>query len=195
MLCRAPSRGGRGCRAAADFRPCFGCGVFFRVIFAFSIFFFERARPAASMRPPCFMYLSTSTRVRTGCHYLIILSCLSVCMCNIRVFYGLPNVYESHSHKPGIRGIGLVWAEAWDVFCCTLSRGGRGRQAAVDFVVRFGCGGISFFYYVLFCRERTRPAASMRPPCLIYLSNSKDAVFAYRQKTFLVPGCVQCAII
>ena len=40
--------------------------------------FFERTLPAAYMRPPCLIYLSTSTGVRTGCHYLI---CLSVCVC------------------------------------------------------------------------------------------------------------------
>ena len=43
---------------------------FFRVLI-FDFFFFERARPAASMRTPCLIYLSTSTGVRTGCHYLI----------------------------------------------------------------------------------------------------------------------------
>ena len=91
----------------------FGCGgihfvcVFFSPVF---FFFFERTRPAASMRPRCLIYLCTSneararersnravfrlqaekplhTGVRTGCHYLISLSaCLSVCMCNIRRF-------------------------------------------------------------------------------------------------------------
>ena len=29
----------------------------------FDFFFFERARPAPSMRPPCLIYLSTSTRM------------------------------------------------------------------------------------------------------------------------------------
>ena len=39
-------------------------------LFYFSIlFFFERRRPTARMRPPCLMYFSTSTRVRTGCHH------------------------------------------------------------------------------------------------------------------------------
>ena len=49
-------------------------------VFFFSIcfFFFERTLPAAYMRPPCLIYLSASTGVRTGCHYLI---CLSVCVC------------------------------------------------------------------------------------------------------------------
>ena len=92
-------------------------GAEFSVIFFFVFFFFERPRPAASMRPPCLIYLSTSnevrprersdqgrllpvgkkplhTGVRTGCHYLISLSvCPSVrlsvrmCMCNFRRFY------------------------------------------------------------------------------------------------------------
>ena len=71
----------------------------FRIFFP--IFFFkDRTRPAASMRPPCPIFLATSneavfafgakeplhTGVRTGCHYLIsVLMC--VCVCNIRRFY------------------------------------------------------------------------------------------------------------
>ena len=43
-----------------------------------NFFFFERPRPAASMRTPCLIYLSTSTGVRTGCHYLI--SCRCICV-------------------------------------------------------------------------------------------------------------------
>ena len=54
-------------------------GVDFFSVFFFSIFFFfERTRPAASMMPPCLIYPSTSTGVRTGCHYSI---SLSVCVC------------------------------------------------------------------------------------------------------------------
>ena len=50
--------------------------VFFLFVFCF---FFERTRPAASMRPLCLIYLSTSTGVRTGCHCAIFyLVCLSV---------------------------------------------------------------------------------------------------------------------
>ena len=76
MFRRAPSRVGRGCRAAVAFVVCFGWGGFFRVFSDF--FFFERTRPAASMRPSCLIYLSTITGVRTGCHYLFV---LSVCAC------------------------------------------------------------------------------------------------------------------
>ena len=78
-------------------------------------------------------------------------------------------LYEADFHKPGIYGSGRVWAIAWDLFRRTPSRGGRGRRAAVDFVLCFGCGGISCFFR-FFLSERTRPAASMWPPSLIYLS-------------------------
>ena len=78
VFLRAPSRVGRGRRAAVDLVMCFGWGGIFPC-FVFVFFFFERTRPAASMRLPCLIYLSTSTGVRTGCHYLISLSvCLSV---------------------------------------------------------------------------------------------------------------------
>ena len=47
----------------------------FRVFFVRFFFFFERTGPAASMRPPCLIYLSASnTGVRTEYHYLISLS-------------------------------------------------------------------------------------------------------------------------
>ena len=54
------------------------------------------------------------------------------------------------------------------------SRGGRGRRAAADFVVCIGCGTISSFFFVsvFFPLERTRTAASMKQPCLIYLSTN-----------------------
>ena len=73
-----------------------------------------------------------------------------------------------------------MWANVWDVFHRTPSRGGRGRPAAVNFVVRFGCGGffgIFFVFFFFFFFERTRPATGMRPPCLIYLSTI-NRVFA-----------------
>ena len=37
----------------------------------------QKMAAVASLPRPCLMYLSTSTGVRTGCHYLI---CLSVCL-------------------------------------------------------------------------------------------------------------------
>ena len=83
-------------------------------------------------------------------------------------------LYEADFHKPGIYGSGRVWASAWDMFPRMPSGVGRGRRAAVDFVVRFGWGGFfsHLFFRLFFFFERTRPAASMRPLCLIYLSTS-----------------------
>ena len=154
--------------------------IFFPCFSFFDFFYFERTRPAASMRPPCLIYLSTSTGVRTGCHYLISLYvCPSVYLpvCNIRRFYCIRELYEADLHKIGIYGSGRVWANAWDVFRRTSSRVGRGRRAAVEFVVCLGCGGISCFLFRFLFFERTRPAASMRPPCLIYLSTSSRVGF------------------
>ena len=57
------------------------------------------------------------------------------------------------TNTPGIYRSGGVWANAWDGFRRAPSRDGRGRPAAVDFVVCFGCGGISFlFLFVFFLR-------------------------------------------
>ena len=57
-------------------------GAGFFAVFLFVFFPFERTRPAASMRSPCLIYLSISTGVRTGCHYLI-----SVSLCVIFVVF------------------------------------------------------------------------------------------------------------
>ena len=99
-----------------------------------------------------------------------------MCMCNLRRFYLLRKLYEADLRKPRIYGSVRVWANAWDVFRRTASRVGRGRRAGVDFVVCFGCSGIYsvlFFFPAYFFFERTRPAASMRTPCPIYLSSSR----------------------
>ena len=58
VLHRASSRVARGRRAAVDFVVCFGWGRFFRVFFSSFFFFFERTRPAASMRPPLALFTS-----------------------------------------------------------------------------------------------------------------------------------------
>ena len=46
---------------------CVLCTAGFISCFFFVFFFFERTWPAASMRTPCFIYLSTSTFVFTEC--------------------------------------------------------------------------------------------------------------------------------
>ena len=59
-----------------------------------------------------------------------------------------------------------MWANACDVFHRMPARVGRGRRAAVNFVVFWVGGQIfpRFFFFVFFFFERTRPDASMRPP-------------------------------
>ena len=87
-------------------------------------------------------------------------------------------------HKLGIYGSGRVWANAWDVFHRAPSRVGRGRRAAVDFVVCLGGAGffVFCFFRFFFSFERKRSAASMRPSLASFTS-------------LLVPGCVQAYII
>ena len=76
---------------------------------------------------------------------------------------------------------------AWDVFRRAPSRGGRGRRAAVDSVVCFGWGGFFCldFFSICFFFKRTRPAASMTSPCLIYLSTS--TIVEHFGDTFFLP--------
>ena len=59
-------------------------------------------------------------------------------MCNTPRFYWLRGLQKADFHKPGIYKSVRVWANAWDLFRRKTSRGGRGRQAAVDFVL---CSG------------------------------------------------------
>ena len=82
----------------------------------------------------------------------------------------LRELYEADFHKPGIYGSGRVRANAWDVSRRAPFRGGRGRRAVVDIVVCFGLGGL-LIVFVLFDFFSSN-AASMRPPCLIYISTS-----------------------
>ena len=64
-----------------------------------------------------------------------------------------------------------------------LSRGGRGRRAAVDFVVCFGWGEFfADFFFVDFFLLRTHTACCKyeAASCLIYLSTSTHQVYFHR---------------
>ena len=56
-------------------------------------------------------------------------------------------------------------------------------------------GGISCFFFRFLYFERTRPTSSTRKSCLMYLSTSNEAFFAFRAKKPLHTGCVHGAII
>ena len=141
------------------FCPC----CFFHVFF-----FFVSTGPAASMRAPCLIYLSTRTGVRTGAIFF-----LSVCL--FVTFVVLLSARAVRGGFPQVRDLQkrVSIANAWDGFRRTPSRGGWCR-VALWFGVFLGCGGFFFvlflfLFYFIFFFERTRSSASMRTPCLIYL--------------------------
>ena len=141
----------------------FGWGGFFSRVFLFDFFFaFQRTQPAASMRQPCLIYLSTSTGVRTGCHYLI---CLSVCVSvwvTFVVFTDCESCTRPISTNLGSTGAGQ-YGLTRDVFPCMPSRVGRGHRAAVAFVGCFGWGGFfsRVFSMSLHFQIRTSRAVSV----------------------------------
>ena len=115
---------------------------------------------------------------------------------------------EADFHKPEIYGGRVrVWATEWDVFHCTLSRGGRGRRAAVDIfrgVFFLVSGGISFILsfsllrtHTAYCKyEATLPhyrstSNETRPR----ERSDRDRFLPIGQKSLFIPGCVQSAII
>ena len=115
------------------------------------------------------------------------------------VFTVFQELCEADFHKPGIYGSGRAWANAWGVFHHMPSRGGRGRWADVGFVVCFRWGDIFFAFFLrFFSFERTRFAASMRSSLASFTSlivMIMRLFFLFRQKSLLIPGCAQGAII
>ena len=75
----------------------------------------------------------------------------------------------------------------WDVFRRAVSRWSR-SPSCCGFVVCFGWGGFSYFLQYFFF-ETTRPAASMRPPCLIHLSTSSYATLS---RNVIMPLWFKC---
>ena len=141
-------------RAVSRWSRSLGCcgfrGVFWmrwNFVFFFVLFFFERTRPAASMTPPCLIYLSTSTDCE-GCTRLICTNPGSMGASEYGLTRGTCFVAR---HLEVVAVAGLLWT-SWHQVC-------------------FGCGVIYFVFFLFryFFFERTRPAASMRPPCFIYL--------------------------
>ena len=165
-----PSRAGRGRRAAVD-NVVLGGADFFFVSF-FSIFFFsERTWPAASMRPPCLMYLSTSTGVRTGCHYLISLSFgLSVGVCvTFVVFTDCKSCTRPTCTNPGSMEAGEYGQTRGTCFVARRVQGSR-SPGCCGFGGVFWVGRICSCFFLDFVFIRTHTACCMmRRPCLIYL--------------------------
>ena len=89
-----------------------------------------------------------------------------------------------------------VWANEWDVFHCTPSRGGLGRRAAVDIFRVFFSVWWDFVFFFVFFTSNARGLLQVRgnlASCTSLLV--ARPFFVYRQKSPFIPGCVQGAII
>ena len=93
--------------------------------------FVERTRPVASMGAPCLIYLYT----------------LCVCV-TFLVFTDCESCTRPISTNPGSTEAGEYGLTRGMCSRRTPSRGVRGRRAAADFVVCFGCGGIFLCFFL-----------------------------------------------
>ena len=100
-----------------------------RVFVLFRFFFFERTRPAASMKLPCLIYLPASTGVRTERHFFIGVY-VYVCVTFV-IFTDCERCTKPISTNPGYMEAG-EYGLMRETFRRTPPRGGRGRRAAVD---------------------------------------------------------------
>ena len=145
---------------------CYKCRGVFRVarfvpfLVDSIFFFFERPRPAASMRPPYLIYLSTSTRVRTGCHYLMFLS-VCACVCVIFVVFRDCASYT----RPSFTNLGLMEAGEYRlargtclVECC-FERDEVAGLLRISWRVSGGADfSVFFFFFLIFFFLRTHTA-------------------------------------
>ena len=119
--------------------------------------------------------------MRTGCHYLISLS-VSVCVTFV-VFTDCESCTRPISTKPGsMEGGEYGLTRGMCFLACRLELDAVAGQLRKSWCVWGGADIFSVFFFSIFFLERTRPAASMRPPLASVTS-------------LLVPGCVQGAII
>ena len=134
----------------------------------FRFLYFERTRPTASTRQPCLMYLSTSTRVLTGCHYLI---CLSVCVC---VTFVVLTDCESCTRPISTDPVSMEAGEYW------LTRGTCFFARRLEVVAFAGLlrlswcvlGGVDFFvssFFRLFFSSNTHGPLQVRGHLLPHL--------------------------
>ena len=108
--------------------------------------------------------------VHTRCHYLFI---LSVCVTFV-VFTDCESRTRPISTIPGCTDAGKHGLTRGT--CFVVYRMKVVAVAGLLWISWCYLGAVGFcFFFFLFFFERTRPAASMRPPCLIYLSLSNEA--------------------
>ena len=134
---------------------------FFAFLFRL-FFFFERTRPAAIMRPPYLIYLSTSnafkaknplhTGVSTGCHYLI---SVSVCVCvTFVIFTDCESCTRPISTNPVPIEAGEYGLTCGTWFSRAVSRWSRSLTCC-GFRGVFRVGGIFAFFFRSLLRTHT----------------------------------------
>ena len=155
--------------------------VWWDFVFFLRLLYFERTRPTASTRQPCLMYLSTSTGVRTGCHYSICLSvrlsvCVSVSVCVTFVVF---TDCESCT-RPISTNSGSIEAGEYGLTRRTCFVARRLELVAVAGLLWISWCVLGWADFLL---GKAEGAKRPRP------------FFAYSQKSLFIPGCVQGAII
>ena len=134
-----------------------GAGYF---LFFCSFFSFERTRSAASTRPPCLMYLSTSTGVRTGCHYLI-----SLRVCVLVVFTDCESCTRRISTNPGSMEAGEYGLTRGTCFVARrLDVVAVAGLLWTSWCVLGAAGFISFFFPTLFFLRTHTACCKYEPP-------------------------------
>ena len=113
--------------------------------------------------------------MRTGCHYLISL-CVSACVTFV-IFTDCESCTRPISINPGFMEAGEYGLTCGTCFlACRLELDAVAGLLWISWCVLGGADFSAFFsprFFFFF--ECTRPAASMRPPFLIYLSTSNEA--------------------
>ena len=133
------------------------------------------------MRPPCLIYLSTSTGVRTGCHYLISLS-VSVCV-TLVVFTDCESCTRPISTNPR-----------------SMEAGGYGLTRGTSFLVyRLELDAVAGLLWISWCVLGGADFFSAFFSVFTFSSNAHGLLQVRGHlasfTSLLVPGCVQGAII
>lgn len=124
-----------------------------------------------------------------GCLYICLLGV--VCLPPMEMSL-IAKAVQGRFPNPGTYISARVWANAWDVCRHTPSRGGGGGRDPPIFLWCVFNVAVCHVFIVRFCFiERTRPASSLGPPCLIYLSTT-TVVVPGRVQTYMPVCCVLC---
>ena len=107
---------------------------------------------------------------------LSVVMCVRVCDIEFVVFTDCESCTRPISTNPGSMEAGEYGLTRGTCFItCRLELHAVAGLLWISWCVLGGADFSVFFFFDFFFFERTLPAASMRPPCLIYLSASNEA--------------------